>query len=170
MLPLIRIPQVGQFSIGDLQLRWVNYQPALTIKGRVYPRVRGGTDSADQPRDIRPGLSPRARGNRVTLTITSNVTGSIPACAGEPTPAVHRKCRKKVYPRVRGGTALAGRVNRSSQGLSPRARGNPIRTASALADTGSIPACAGEPRPRPSHDAICRVYPRVRGGTTIDGF
>lgn len=28
--PLIRIPQMGQFSFGDRQLKWVNFQPALT--------------------------------------------------------------------------------------------------------------------------------------------
>ena len=51
------------------------------------------------------GLSPRVRGNRITRLPNTRVTGSIPACAGEPTeiPAME-ECRR-VYPRVCGGTS-----------------------------------------------------------------
>ena len=66
MLPLIRHPQVGQFSIGDLQLRWVNFQPALTTAIPTDRRdLRAGQEYVARPRgdewDITEGRD-RARG------------------------------------------------------------------------------------------------------------
>ena len=51
-------------------------------------------------------------------------------------------------------------------GLSPRVRGNPAPSRCTNTAAGSIPACAGEPRPVPAA-AAARVYPRVCGGTSI---
>ena len=100
------------------------------------------------------------------------MSGSIPACAGEPllpqAPAgqiirvyprvcggtVCRCCRSRagrtVYPRVCGGTlhATYARVI-PDMGLSPRVRGNPLGTGHAEQD-----------------DGLLRVYPRVCGGTS----
>ena len=50
-------------------------------------------------------------------------------------------------------------------GLSPRVRGNPKLPAVGVRRSRSIPACAGEPRSRPSQVVEPRVYPRVCGGT-----
>ena len=50
-------------------------------------------------------------------------------------------------------------------GLSPRARGNLTRNASARFSRRSIPACAGEPPALVAGYGAVRVYPRVRGGT-----
>ena len=52
-------------------------------EGRVYPRVCGGSHD-------------------VTLLATA-VTGSIPACAGEPAVRTLTAMRLRVYPRVCGG-------------------------------------------------------------------
>ena len=73
------------------------------------------------------------------------MTGSIPACAGEPlmTPIGSRFCHDRVYPRVCGGT-------------------NPL-TVRKLQRGGSIPACAGEPNFGYGGAASSRVYPRVCG-------
>ena len=50
-------------------------------------------------------------------------------------------------------------------GLSPRSRGNRIRTERRKLDSGTIPALAGEPRPSLFRVAEGRDYPRARGGT-----
>ena len=52
-------------------------------------------------------------------------------------------------------------------GLSPLARGNLGRCAREAAKRGSIPACAGEPRRGTGCNPELRVYPRLRGGTSM---
>ncbi len=51
---------------------------------RVYPRVCGGTYSSSRIFNLVEGLSPRVRGNPFTPISSPCMTGSIPACAGEP--------------------------------------------------------------------------------------
>ena len=91
--------------------------------------------------------------------------GSIPACAGEPMPGIAIGEPTRVYPRVCGGTIAHNPAQTADVGLSPRVRGNlrPIRLVWILA--GSIPACAGEPRPDIHAKLKAAVYPRVCGGT-----
>ena len=92
---------------------------------------------------------------------------SIPACAGEPNRHRRPPGKRRVYPRVCGGTAETVSSTRSTTGLSPRVRGNPRHNLGAPGAVGSIPACAGEPQCRRGTDANRRVYPRVCGGTQI---
>ena len=96
------------------------------------------------------GLSPRLRGNLVTGHLPAMSRRSIPASAGEPT----------------ASTPVA--LCHWPGGLSPRLRGNLGQGCHAptTAETGSIPASAGEPysegaAPGPGSE----VYPRVCGGT-----
>ena len=112
---------------------------------RVYPRVCGGTTTPLTTAGGGAGLSPRVRGNQDSIDANMAHTGSIPACAGEPSipRRPERSCR--VYPRVCGGTAAEACDVPAEDGLSPRVRGNlTITDADAIKD-GSIPACAGEP-------------------------
>ena len=53
----------------------------------------------------------------------------------------------------------------NDRGLSPRVRGNQNINKGNKGHFGSIPACAGEPPPRTPLYQLCRVYPRVCGGT-----
>ena len=160
------------------------------LLSRVYPRVCGGTTNATDVRRLEMGLSPRVRGNqRVTLG-ESLIFGSIPACAGEPSPQDRVKTWEGVYPRVCGGTCTSNALTVDARGLSPRVRGtsgllmaphpqgglSPRVRGNRRLDgfthhlEGSIPACAGEPPPRWFHPSSRRVYPRVCGGTvTIFG-
>ena len=46
-------------------------------------------------------------------------------------------------------------------------RGNPVGAGGLRYDAGSIPACAGEPRPLSSAGCPMWVYPRVCGGTGV---
>ena len=135
---------------------------------RVYPRVCGGTVHDDHTAEIANGLSPRVRGNRRGPTPAPGRRGSIPACAGEPSPDHSRSIHTTVYPRVCGGTSSFGEGDEQVGGLSPRVRGNQHCCTSSIGIEGSIPACAGEPSSPSYANKGVRVYPRVCGGTLHD--
>ena len=123
---------------------------------RVYPRVCGGTVGDD--------LLMRMR-------ISSRVSGSIPACAGEPLP--HRITG---MPSARSIPACAGEPCALSQscdsfeGLSPRVRGNRFGCRLALSSgKGLSPRVRGNRTDDAERKAIVTVYPRVCGGTMIEG-
>ena len=134
----------GQRSIpacaGEPELN----EPPIIDAG-VYPRVCGGTTRSLQNRSDFLGLSPRVRGNRPGSRCRPLLLRSIPACAGEPARPMTPLTPAAVYPRVCGGTALAGSAGRTAIGLSPRVRGNPGDLRGEHRPQGSIPACAGEP-------------------------
>ena len=132
---------------------------------RVYPRVCGGTSRARFPRNNKEGLSPRVRGNRQEVLVSPEKAWSIPACAGEPDAAAVETTRRRVYPRVCGGTLPLPKLGRTGRGLSPRVRGNLRPRCCWPAPAGSIPACAGEPLLGPCPFLLRGVYPRVCGGT-----
>ena len=111
------------------------------------------------------GLSPRVRGNRGGGPGASRSGGSIPACAGEPRTVSSERPPSQVYPRVCGGTRPTWSTTTATWGLSPRVRGNLMAGRVTHNAGGSIPACAGEPRPIDLQTCPCRVYPRVCGGT-----
>ena len=135
----------------------------------VYPRVCGGTVDAGMGAYLAKGLSPRVRGNPCGDDQERAAFGSIPACAGEPTPRKERERRESVYPRVCGGTMEHHGTAVHTRGLSPRVRGNQRWTSYKSKSRRSIPACAGEPSAgRPARQR-CRVYPRVCGGTNLLG-
>ena len=142
------------------------FRPAM----KVYPRVCGGTACAN--RQSRPilGLSPRVRGNLLVFPPVGHAVGSIPACAGEPSPPAICRRILSVYPRVCGGTLTSWASRRLVQGLSPRVRGNHQQGFLRAAKAGSIPACAGEPQPPCGTPAGIAVYPRVCGGTLVAAF
>ena len=66
-----------------------------------------------------------------------------------------------------GGTWIVPSDPVVSLGLSPRVRGNRAPWRSPRAETGSIPACTGEPTPPDREPGSPGVYPRVYGGTTF---
>ena len=135
------------------------------VAAEVYPRVCGGTGLRAFGLAYWPGLSPRVRGNLVVSFLAGFVSGSIPACAGEPSiPAAARTCCT-VYPRVCGGTCHFLAPLDTEPGLSPRVRGNPSCWRTVSHSCRSIPACAGEPGVSSVAVAGRWVYPRVCGGT-----
>ena len=114
------------------------------------------------------GLSPRVRGNRAVFPVMRTTRRSIPACAGEPRRRDDYPGRRRVYPRVCGGTIDLELIVQLRQGLSPRVRGNHVRRGGHRGRRRSIPACAGEPSMSTWSSAARAVYPRVCGGT--DGY
>ena len=131
----------------------------------VYPRVCGGTDVVQYRAAHATGLSPRVRGNQSLRNGAGARRGSIPACAGEPTPITINLSGAAVYPRVCGGTLDGIRPRCVVNGLSPRVRGNHRRIGQESYVNRSIPACAGEPRKGEPSGRVDKVYPRVCGGT-----
>ena len=137
---------------------------SATHKG-VYPRVCGGTGLGVALLAVRAGLSPRVRGNHGQFRFGVQPPGSIPACAGEPYGDRVGERRRRVYPRVCGGTSLRHSDTGVRRGLSPRVRGNPPPASANHPPARSIPACAGEPIVSSSPQYGAQVYPRVCGGT-----
>ena len=141
--------------------------PAEPGRGRVYPRVCGGTSPPGKPGLRRSGLSPRVRGNQSGKVPAWAGNRSIPACAGEPSGRSALPPTTRVYPRVCGGTGLRPHPGAVSFGLSPRVRGNLQGVRHKRWLLGSIPACAGEPVCAGVRRPAAEVYPRVCGGTAI---
>ena len=106
------------------------------------------------------------RGNQRLRPRRPRGIGSIPACAGEPGGSPSSQCRRRVYPRVCGGTRRTRRMLPRRLGLSPRVRGNLPHADPHCHRHGSIPACAGEPFISAMSPTRTRVYPRVCGGTS----
>ena len=52
------------------------------------------------------GRSPRVRGSHLASIVSSCSSGSIPACAGEPSSPAMALCYARVDPRVCGGALL----------------------------------------------------------------
>ena len=140
-------------------------RPFPSCPSRVYPRVGGGTRPLPARRAPNAGLSPRGRGNPGWQARIPVRNGSIPAWAGEPCPSAQARAVCRVYPRVGGGTDMAGILGREGRGLSPRGQGNRGHTEGQRGADGSIPAWAGEPLVRSGGPGRSRVYPRVGGGT-----
>ena len=132
---------------------------------RVYPRVCGGTGITNPIYQEAPGLSPRVRGNPRAPGRSLYLPGSIPACAGEPQERALSEAPEPVYPRVCGGTMCSCTPPPTGCGLSPRVRGNRMRSMPEREMLRSIPACAGEPCAAARRRRRAAVYPRVCGGT-----
>ena len=126
----------------------------------------GGTGYAPHIPGGGQGLSPRVRGNPTATPQWLDGKRSIPACAGEPAGMRRPAQHSQVYPRVCGGTGECALVSAGWEGLSPRVRGNHIRSYYAPGKSRSIPACAGEPSRRRRSPRCRKVYPRVCGGTS----
>ncbi len=145
-------------------------EPRRSIEGRwlsgVYPRVCGGTPHVRPLRRHSVGLSPRVRGNLKTKRYCARATRSIPACAGEPIHPQSPVRRRRVYPRVCGGTRVRRSLDVCLLGLSPRVRGNLQLLNDTTDRSRSIPACAGEPLHPVPMVRRAEVYPRVCGGTS----
>ncbi len=130
---------------------------------RDHPRVRGehSASPASSPSSV--GPSPRARGAPKKKSVSTPVTGTIPACAGSTAASARPRCVPGDHPRVRG----EHRGHRSSmhppKGPSPRARGARRPGLRVRRRGGTIPACAGStPRAR-TVGTGSGDHPRVRG-------
>ena len=141
-------------------------RPSLRQR-RVYPRVGGETGGGRSVAGNAGGLSPRGRGNRAGGRSRPGVQRSIPAWAGKPSTCLNTCSSSAVYPRVGGETISRMQRQKLLRGLSPRGRGNHLKTTRGAEVTGSIPAWAGKPTMGADDALRDQVYPRV-GGETVD--
>ena len=155
------------FNVGSIPAR--AGEPVASSRMRtgsgVYPRTGGGTNEFRSATSCEMGLSPHGRGNHVLDSHAEHPHGSIPARAGEPTASPSPRSGRRVYPRTGGGTGRVPPAFSYGEGLSPHGRGNPLGAYRRSIRRGSIPARAGEPRPRSRRARSVRVYPRTGGGT-----
>ena len=132
--------------------------------GRAYPRGRGGNRDNYEGYCTIQGLSPRTRGKRRPAARWCRLIRPIPADAGETALPHEAEPLGWAYPRGRGGNDGTRGVTTVINGLSPRTRGKrrllPVR----CADTGPIPADAGETPNATRKPRAPRAYPRGRGG------
>ena len=146
----------GNLGLNRTHPTWPRSIPACTgepevaatkaVEDQVYPRVYGGTSCNRMCAKGLHGLSPRVRGNPLRPNPDHKGPRSIPACTGEPSCPRSDPARRRVYPRVYGGTRWSFRSGPSSPGLSPRVRGNPKTRIDLIVNSRSIPACTGEPQ------------------------
>ena len=141
--------------------------PSAWCRQGVDPRVCGGARFAQIRKRLFQGRSPRVRGSLFNIRCLCRLTGSIPACAGEPRLARSRPRRHGVDPRVCGGAIVSLAVNRKHRGRSPRVRGSRLYCRDGKWRPGSIPACAGEPQLFGREYNLGKVDPRVCGGAVI---
>ncbi len=101
---VLRLLQAGSIPAhaGEPRPAW----PRAPRRG-VYPRACGGTAYGLEQIGGPEGLSPRMRGNLVQALYDLANTRSIPAHAGEPSPAGEVPRSPRVYPRACGGTSPA---------------------------------------------------------------
>ena len=110
----------------------------------VYPRVGGGNSETTGTRKQERGLSPRGRGKPPPPMPPTDLSGSIPAWAGETLSLVSQEAESRVYPRVGGGNEGMPTGAQDSGGLSPRGRGKQTPKLLRMRQRRSIPAWAGE--------------------------
>ena len=137
----------------------------MTQATPAYPRSHGATGSKKPPRGRLWGLSPLARGNHVVVALKIPGVGPIPARTGQPPRQSACWPIPGAYPRSHGATSVIGWRWRTSQGLSPLARGN---LAPQVADDdgfGPIPARTGQPLPMLALWCPRGAYPRSHGAT-----
>ena len=139
---------------------WRRWRPGPS---RVHPRVCGEPRVRGLGSTPRRGPSPRVRGTLRPRRRLPAHHGSIPACAGNPIGRGARVDLAEVHPRVCGEPSSGLNRRPPPRGPSPRVRGTPRQAAGAVAEDGSIPACAGNPPCGASRSAKNRVHPRVCG-------
>ena len=140
----------------------------LRLNSRVYPRPRGGAWTPANSAELAAGLSPPTRGSPDPPPGRSAGRRSIPAHAGEPRPRTPAPFSLQVYPRPRGGAAVRIVPVSISGGLSPPTRGSRLERLGLVDQERSIPAHAGEPDTALAPAPATAVYPRPRGGATLE--
>ena len=108
-----------------------------------HPRVCGEHPIAHIPRYVTQGSSPRMRGTPICAVHVDNLTGIIPAYAGNTRTTMRESLRKRDHPRVCGEHVEILFLRLSVPGSSPRMRGTPRTPRTRPAGGGIIPAYAG---------------------------
>ncbi len=93
---------------------------------RDHPRVCGEHRRVHMEGLPGGGSSPRVRGTHLDQTLSLNLGGIIPACAGNTTRGESEDCTTRDHPRVCGEHVVHRRSRCTSRGSSPRVRGTQV--------------------------------------------
>ncbi len=129
----------------------------------VYPRSRGEQPRAAMQITLDDGLSPLARGTENTFLKLAAFLRFIPARAGNRDLQKRLTASHPVYPRSRGEQRTFTPTGRSSNGLSPLARGTVMDALEQATPMRFIPARAGNRLEGALASGKLTVYPRSRG-------
>ena len=116
------------------------------------------------------GSSPQARGTRLAIPVGVLAGRFIPAGAGNTFCVLGAFPGMTVHPRRRGEHASILCSVALASGSSPQARGTLLEMFPDKADSGFIPAGAGNTRSRPATGCQATVHPRRRGEHTSELF
>ncbi len=119
--------------------------PVIT-RTPVYPRWRGEHFSHIFSMSCAAGLSPLARGTHKHCSYVNWINRFIPAGAGNTQTGSFSTARPAVYPRWRGEHLRDNFIEQVTGGLSPLARGTPLRSPREYPAHRFIPAGAGNTR------------------------
>ena len=133
-------------------------------------RSRGAATMKNSTRWSQWGPSPLTRGSRDLEQSQTSAIESIPARAGQPIGGANTELLARVHPRSRGAAMGAVGCTWPLSGPSPLARGSPNGVPRLFAQSGSIPARAGQPRANLASHSLNRVHPRSRGAAQRGGF
>ena len=129
----------------------------------VYPRWRGEHRGRLRRGTAETGLSPLARGTHGTVCDLPDARRFIPAGAGNTPHDIQEYTNIPVYPRWRGEHKKNFQSSADNGGLSPLARGTPVRRSRPAGLCRFIPAGAGNTPPWAGTARRRTVYPRWRG-------
>ena len=115
----------------------------ITHLQSVYPRVLGERTTSSLYMQRPSGLSPCARGTRITINNVINHFRFIPVCSGNACECFDIRQSLSVYPRVLGERGTATATSLPYCGLSPCARGTRLVVIVAIFYPRFIPVCSG---------------------------
>ncbi len=137
--------------------------PTLQLCKPVHPRERGEHEIPAGESQLELGSSPRARGTRTCVLLSSAKCRFIPASAGNTFPSIEVKPHGAVHPRERGEHPQHRTKPRSHRGSSPRARGTLGHRSHGIPCCRFIPASAGNTAGIGILGLSPAVHPRERG-------
>ena len=132
---------------------------------RDHPRVCGEHRRVHMEGLPGGGSSPRVRGTHLDQTLSLNLGGIIPACAGNTRWCPGRSADDGDHPRVCGEHCMAVASLVDVSGSSPRVRGTLWRVVCYVRGRGIIPACAGTQLSALGNTAIRGIIPACAGNT-----
>ena len=130
---------------------------------RAHPRSRGEHIENPKARLPSPGSSPLARGTRKEALEVIQLTGLIPARAGNTQSPEQQFRSLRAHPRSRGEHQLLRRADSPSLGSSPLARGTRLLVMVTFRVRGLIPARAGNTTMSKLNYHAQTAHPRSRG-------